>query len=64
MFHDVDWDVIERGNETRHQVRAVVTVVDDVDRSFVVTLEVFDKDTESARDRERANCVTQATETC
>lgn len=45
MFHDVDWDVIGLGNETRHQVRAVVTVVDDVDRSFVVTLEVFDKDT-------------------
>jgi hypothetical protein len=45
MFHDVDWDAIEPGNETRHQVRAVVTVVDDVDRAFVVTLEVFDKDT-------------------
>ena len=45
MFHDVDWDAIKPGNETRHQVRAVVTVVDDVDRAFVVTLEVFEKDT-------------------
>jgi hypothetical protein len=44
MFHDVDWDAIKPGNERRHQVRAVVTVVDDVDRAFAVTLEVFEKD--------------------
>ena len=45
MFHDVDWDAIKPRIDSRHQVRAVVTVVDDVDRAFVVTLEVFEKDT-------------------
>ena len=45
MFHDVDWDAIQPGNEPRHQVRAVVTLVDDVEGAFVVTLEVFEKDT-------------------
>ena len=43
-FLDADSGATGAG-EARHQVRAVVTIVDDPDSSCVVTLEVFDKDT-------------------
>lgn len=44
-FLDLDWDAVGSGNESRHQVRAMVTVLDDADSACVVTVEVFEKDT-------------------
>ena len=44
-FLDVDWDALGAGNDSRHQVRAEVSVQGDPDSACAVTLEVFDKDT-------------------
>jgi hypothetical protein len=45
VFLDVDGDTIAAGEDCRHEVRAEVTALDDLDCACVVTLEVFDKET-------------------
>src|SRR5262245_41716806 len=45
VFLDVDGDAIAAGEERRHEVRAEVTALDDLDCACLVTLEVFEKET-------------------
>jgi hypothetical protein len=44
-FLDADWDSIRADEKTRHQIRAVATILDDPEFACIVTLELFDKDT-------------------
>jgi hypothetical protein len=45
VFLDVDGDAIAAGEERRHEVRAEVTALDDLDCACMVTLEKFEKET-------------------
>jgi hypothetical protein len=44
-FLDLSWDAVAGQSESRHQVRAEVTIINDLTAACVVTLEVFDQDT-------------------